>query len=109
MANAREPLSVIVAAPAEAPGVADLFEAAVAEARAGAPVRMILTDLGLAVLTTTWPERLLGAGVDVSICSRSAREKAILPATVPPSVHWSSLTAFLRDEVSVQRLWSAFP
>ena len=104
----RTPLSVVVAAPADAPGVSALLEAGVGEARGGAPVRVILTHDGLAVLSTKWPERLATAGVDVALCSRSARERGLPPGNVTDGVRWSSLTTFLA-EGSIGRLWSAFP
>jgi hypothetical protein len=105
----RPPLSLVVSAPPDAAGVEAMLAAAVEEARGGAAVRVMLTDGGLALLPGPWPGRLRDAGVDASLCSRSARERRVDPLTVPESVRWSSLAAFLRDGGDDGRVWSAFP
>jgi hypothetical protein len=103
------PLLLLVAAPPDAPGVADLLGIAETEARAGGDVRVLFTDAGLDALASSWPLRLEDAGARATLCARSARERRLDPRAAPASVLWSSLTTFLGDVPAGARLWSAFP
>jgi len=102
-------VSILVAARVLAPGVKRTFADAERLAREGTPVSVLFTEDGLDALASAWPARLAAAGARTSLCARSARARKVNPVGLPPTVLWSSLTAFLRDVGPDARLWTLFP
>ena len=106
---ASAPLRLLMAAGPDAPGAAQAWDRAVACARDGADVAVLLTGAGLAWASR--PSALAGAhaaGVALALCSRSVRDRRVDPLSLP-SVRWSSLAAWAGDLPAGARLWSAFP
>jgi hypothetical protein len=108
-ASASAPLRLLMAAPPDAPGAAAAWDDAVGCARDGGDVAVLLVGAGL-----SWADRpaalaeARGAGVALSLCSRSARDRRVDPLALP-SVRWSSVTAWTGDLSPDARVWSAFP
>jgi hypothetical protein len=94
--SASPPLRLLLAAGPGAPGEAAWWARVDAEARRGRPLVVLLTGAGLAWLEAPRLAGLVGRH-DVALCSRSARERGVLPEAVPPGVRWSSLVAWWRD------------
>lgn len=105
---APPPVRLIVAAGQEAPSAAALLAEAISAAAQGASVSVLFSEGGLEFLASEWPRMLEGAGVRMSLCSRSARGRRVEPATLPTTVLWSSLTNFLLDTDPDARLWTVF-
>ena len=103
------PLRLLLAAGPGAPGVAELLADATSRARAGGSVRILLTEAGLAHLSTDGPPRWTAAGVPVTLCARSARANKLDPMKVPSVVAWSSVTSFLLEAAAGATVWTAFP
>jgi len=103
------PLWLLVAAPVDAPGVADCLKEAEREARVGTRVHVLWTEDGLGGLASPWPSRLFDAGAATSVCARSARARRVDAATVDRTVRWSSLVSFLTALPAGARLWTLFP
>jgi hypothetical protein len=104
------PVRLLLAAPPDAPGALAAFDRVVARARSGDDAAVLLSGAGLA-----WGARrgeiasARAAGVAVSLCSRSARDRKVDPLALPDGVRWSSLTTFVSTAPDGADLWSAFP
>lgn len=89
------PLRILVLAPPDAPGAEPLLARARAARDAGRPLEILLSGRGLAWTHSAALARLAqGQGVGVGLCSRSAREHGVDPASIPPWIRWTSLVAF---------------
>jgi hypothetical protein len=102
------PLLFVVAAGPDAPGAAEALERAALEARRERTVRGILTGAGVAWMGDPRLRTLVEAGVDLSLCSRSAAEQGLALGSTAAGVRWSSLVAFLRG-AGDDPLWGIFP
>lgn len=97
-----------MAAGPESPAAGALLAEALETARGGTAVSVLFSEAGLGFLSGDWPKTLEGAGIPMSLCSRSARGRRLDPATLPPTVLWSSLTNFLVPTGPDVRLWTVF-
>jgi hypothetical protein len=71
---------------------------------------VFLTDDGLDWLGRTAAlEAALRDGVDVALCSRSARERGLSAEGSPPQVRWSSLATWAGEVPENAHAWAAFP
>jgi intracellular sulfur oxidation DsrE/DsrF family protein len=97
---------LVLLAPPDAPGA----DAMLALAGDAPSVSLLLSGSGLAWLSDPRTARLAArAGSEVVVCSRSARERGLPAADLPPWVRPSSLVAWLRGHGRGERLWGLLP
>ena len=107
MAGARA-LLILLSGPPAAAGATGVVDRAAAERRAGREVRVLLTEDGLSWAGDVRLLDLVRAGADVSLCSRSARDRGWTAESTPDHVRWSSVTSFL-EGFSPHDLWAVLP
>lgn len=105
---APQPLLLLLSAPPDAPGAAEvLTRAATAAARDARPVRVLLSGPGLPwARDPALAELATSHGVDVGVCSAAAREAGWTLADTPHFVRWTARVAFFRDIEPKQPLWA---
>ncbi len=107
---AEPPIRILLLAPPSAPGADALLDRADAASEAGHEILVLLTGRGLAWKDEPRLARLTAArGADVALCSRSARDEGVDPASIPPFVRWSSLVAFFTGMETDAVLWGLLP
>ena len=106
-----QPIRILVLAAPGAPGAAALLSRARAEhVAAGRPLELLLSGPGLAWAGDTSLSRLAALpGVSVGLCSRSARDRGVVPDSLPPWIRWTSLVAFLTALGPDAELWGILP
>lgn len=104
------PLRILLLADPSAPGASAVLDRARAAHDAGRRLELLLSGAGLAWADEEALARLAAApGVSVGLCSRSARERGVVPDALPPYVRWTSLVAFFTALEPDGELWGVLP
>ena len=104
------PLWLVLAASPEVSGADALWNRVRAHAESGGAVRAIVTGDGLDWLADARLAALARcATVEVSLCSKSARDQGRRAKALPTWLRWSSLVVWLRDAAADDALWGLLP